>query len=70
MITVLISLKVNCTFPLPNIAYLSRFTGEEEKKRETQTYPGQAPVTTQTYSSRTYQSGQPPIDESYGISDF
>jgi len=33
-------------------------------------YPGQAPVTTQTYSSRTYQSGQPPIDESYGISDF
>ena len=28
MITVLISLKVNCTFPLSNIAYLSRFTGE------------------------------------------
>jgi hypothetical protein len=43
---------------------------KEEKKRETQMYPGQAPVTTQTYSSRTYQSGQPPIDESYGISDF
>ncbi|CAC5373290.1 LDB3 [Mytilus coruscus] len=43
---------------------------KEEKKRETKMYPGQAPVTTQTYSSKTYQSGQPTVDETYGISDF
>ncbi|CAG2185789.1 LDB3 [Mytilus edulis] len=43
---------------------------KEEKKRETKTYPGQAPVTTQTYSSKTYQTGQPTVDQTYGISDF